>query len=288
MIDLFKGLVKSFIDIFKYPLYFVIGIIGLLFILICFNIIILLIKGRRFKKGKRNIVRHKSIIRRLLIDAPRRIAEDIMDRDPEFFRHQGCVIFTGRQGAGKTIAMVEYAMRMQEEYPLAKCISNIKYAYQDDELNHWRQLIDYKNGKKGLIVIMDELQNWFSSNQSRNFPPEMLSVITQNRKNRRIILGTSQSFHLLAKSIRTQATEVRECLTIFGAITFVRRREPILDADGDVVDWRNRGIYFFVHNRKLREAYDTWQVTESLAKSGFIDRDYLSESNTKVIVKMNK
>lgn len=288
MIDLFKGLVKSFIDIFKYPLYFVIGIIGLLLILIFFNIIILMLKGRRFKKGKRNIVKHKSIIRRLLIDAPRRIAEDIIDRDPEFFRHQGCVIFTGRQGAGKTIAMVEYAMRMQEEYPLAKCISNIKYAYQDDELTHWRQLIDYKNGKRGLIVIMDELQNWFSSNQSRNFPPEMLSVITQNRKNRRIILGTSQSFHLLAKSIRTQATEVRECLTIFGAITIVRRREPILDADGDVVDWRNRGIYFFVHNKKLREAYDTWQVTESLAKSGFIERDYLSESNTKVIVKMNK
>lgn len=288
MFDVFKGLVKSFIDIFKYPLYFMIGIIGLLFILICFNIIILLLKGRRFKKGKRNIVKHKSIIRRLLIDAPRRIAEDIMDRDPEFFRHQGCVIFTGRQGAGKTIAMVEYAMRMQEEYPLAKCISNIKYAYQDDELTHWRQLIDYKNGKRGLIVIMDELQNWFSSNQSRNFPPEMLSVITQNRKNRRIILGTSQSFHLLAKSIRTQATEVRECLTIFGAITFVRRREPILDADGDVVDWKNRGIYFFVHDKKLREAYDTWQVTESLAKSGFIERDYLSESNTKVIVKMNK
>lgn len=288
MFDVFKGLVKSFIDIFKYPLYFMIGIIGLLFILICFNIIILLLKGRRFKKGKRNIVKHKSIIRRLLIDAPRRIAEDIIDRDPEFFRHQGCVIFTGRQGAGKTIAMVEYAMRMQEEYPLAKCISNIKYAYQDDELTHWRQLIDYKNGKRGLIVIMDELQNWFSSNQSRNFPPEMLSVITQNRKNRRIILGTSQSFHLLAKSIRTQATEVRECLTIFGAITFVRRREPILDADGDVVDWKNRGIYFFVHDKKLREAYDTWQVTESLAKSGFIERDYLSESNTKVIVKMNK
>lgn len=288
MFDVFKGLVKSFIDIFKYPLYFMIGIIGLLFILICFNIIILLLKGRRFKKGKRNIVKYKSIIRRLLIDAPRRIAEDIMDRDPEFFRHQGCVIFTGRQGAGKTIAMVEYAMRMQEEYPLAKCISNIKYAYQDDELNHWRQLIDYKNGKRGLIVIMDELQNWFSSNQSRNFPPEMLSVITQNRKNRRIILGTSQSFHLLAKSIRTQATEVRECLTIFGAITFVRRREPILDADGDVIDWKNRGIYFFVHDKKLREAYDTWQVTESLTKSGFIERDYLSESNTKVIVKMNK
>ena len=45
-----------------------------------------------------------------------------------------------------------------------------------------------KNGINGVIVVMDELQNWFSSNDSKNFPPEMLSVITQNRKNRRMVL----------------------------------------------------------------------------------------------------
>lgn len=287
MFSTLGNLLKSFVDILKYPIFFIIGFIGLVFLLIAINIIILLLKGKRFKKGNRNIVKRRSIIRRLLFDAPKRVAEDIIDRDPEFFRHQGCVIFTGRQGYGKSIGMVEYAMRMQEEYPLAKCISNIAYKYQDDELKHWTQLVDYKNGKRGLIVIMDELQNWFSSNQSKNFPPEMLSVITQNRKNRRIILGTSQSFHLLAKAIRTQATEVRECMTIFGAITFVRRREPILDASGDVVEWKNRGFYFFVHNKKLRDAYDTWQVTESLAKSGFQEKDYVLGSEYKVVVKMD-
>ena len=129
---------------------------------------------------------------------------------------------------------------------------------------------------------MDELQNWFSSNQSRNFPPEMLSVITQNRKNRRIILGTSQSFHLLAKSIRSQVTEVRECFTLAGCITFVRKRYPVLDHSGDVVEWKNRGFYFFVHTKELRDSYDTWAVVESLSKSGFQDRDYLKDN--KIIV----
>lgn len=288
MINMIGNLIKSIIDVLKYPIYILIGIMSIMFILVMVNIIILLVKGKRFKRGKHNVVRRKSIFRRLLIDAPKRIAEDIIERDPEFFRHQGCVIFTGRQGAGKSIGMVEYAMRMQKEYPLAKCISNIAYKYQDDALKHWRQLINYKNGKRGLIVIMDELQNWFSSNQSKNFPPEMLSVITQNRKNRRIILGTSQSFYMLAKSIRTQATEVRECMTLFGAITFVRRREPVLDTNGDVVEWKNRGFYFFVHDKKLREAYDTWQVTESLAKSGFQERDYLCDSDNKVVVNLGK
>ena len=65
----------------------------------------------------------------------------------------------------------------------------------------------------GVICCLDEMQNWFSSNQSRDFPPEMLQVITQNRKNRRVIFGTAQTFNRLSKPIREQATEVRECHT---------------------------------------------------------------------------
>lgn len=279
MLDMFVGVLKSFFNLLKYPIYLVITIVILFFILVFINIIILYTKGYRFKKGQRNRVKKKGILRRLLIDAPRMAAMDLIESDPEYFKHQGCIIFSGRQGAGKSIGMVEFAMRMQEEYPLAKCISNMDYKYQDEKLSHWKKLIDYKNGKKGVIVVMDELQNWFSSNQSKNFPPEMLSVITQNRKNRRIILGTSQNFYLLAKAIRSQATEVRDCVTLARCITIVRRREPILDSEGNVAEWKNRGIYFFVHNKKLRDAYDTYSVVDSLTKSGFQERDYLSNKD---------
>lgn len=123
--------------------------------------------------------------------------------------------------------------------------------------------------KSGVVVGMDELQNWFSSNDSKNFPAEMLGVITQNRKNRRIILGTSQNFYLLAKAIRSQATEVRRCATYLGCLTVVRRFEPILDSEGNVVKFKNRGVYCFVHDKELRESYDTWKTIENLKKSGF-------------------
>ena len=119
---------------------------------------------------------------------PRQVVDDFFDKDPEFFKYQGCIIFEGRQGRGKTISQIEYARRMQQEYPLAKCIANLKYENANDTLEDWQMLMSYKNGIRGVIVIIDELQNWFSSNDSRNFPPEMLEVITQNRKNRRIIL----------------------------------------------------------------------------------------------------
>lgn len=279
MFKMIGDITMSMLSLCKIPIIIALSIIILFYLLVLLNILILHIKGYRFKKGEYVRIKRKGILSRILLDAPKQYAFDLIERDPEYFKYQGLIIFEGRQGAGKTISMIEYAIRMQKEYPLAKCISNMKYEYQDDKLDHWKKLIDYKNGKKGVIVIMDELQNWFSSNQSKNFPPEMLSVITQNRKNRRIILGTSQNFYLLAKAIRSQATEVRQCLTLAGCITIVRRKEPILDSEGNVCEWKNRGIYFFVHNKKLRNAYDTYSVVESLSKSGFQERDYLSDHN---------
>lgn len=145
-----------------------------------------------------------------------------------------------------------------------------------------------KIGEKGVLVLMDETQNWFSSNQSKNFPPEMLELITQNRKNRRIILGTAQNFYLLSKAIRSQTTEVRRCATYLGALTIVKRVVPVLDSDGNVKKWKFRGMYFFVHSEKLRESYDTYYVIKSLRKSGFQERVLDVSTNTTVIVENKK
>lgn len=284
MLDMFIDVLKGFVIMLKYPFYILIIVIGVFVLLVWINIVIMHSKGKRFKKGTHVKIKKQSILKRIFIDAPKQYALDLINNDPEAFKPRGCVIFTGPQGYGKTIGQIEYAMRMQIEYPLVKCISNLKYQYQDEKLSHWKQLTKYKNGKKGVIVIMDETQNWFSSNQSKNFPPEMLGVITQNRKNRRIILGSAQSFHLLAKSVRSQATEVRECFTIANCITIIRRRRPILDAEGNVAEWKFLGMYFFVHNETLRKAYDTYEVIDSLTDAGFQDKDYLIENG---IVKVN-
>ena len=167
-------------------------------------------------------------------------------------------------------------------------MSNTKFKYQNEQLNHWKQLINYKNAHKGVIVIMDELQNWFGSNQSRNFPPEMLGVITQNRKNRRIILGTSQNFYLLAKAIRSQCTEIRECTTLAGVMTIVIKREPILKEDGDVKELKFRGMYFFVHSPRLRNSYDTYAVVDALGKSGFQENPVMRNEGQNVTVQVTK
>lgn len=289
MLDMFFNVFKGIWLLLKYPLYFILILIALFVFLVCVNIIIELAKGRRFKKGEHHKVKKKSILRRIFIDVPHQFVIDFFNKEPDFFRFQGLIIFEGRQGAGKTISMIEFCRRMQQEYPLAKCITNLGYKNEDTRLKDWRMLMNYKNDKRGVIVVMDELQNWFSSNDSKNFPPEMLSVITQNRKNRRIILGTSQNFYLLAKAIRSQATEVRRCTTLLGCLTFVRRAEPILDSEGNVKEWKNKGMYFFVHDKELRESYDTYKVIENLSKSGFKEQSFIdSTTNLNIVVNKDK
>ena len=209
------NMLKVFVKILKYPIYALLVVIAIFTLLISVNVVIGFARGKRFKKGEHYIVKQDSFLKKILVSFPKRFVDDLFEKDPDFFKHQGLIIFEGRQGSGKTISMVEFIKRMQEEYPLAKVTTNFGLTSEDVALKDWKMLIDYKNGKQGVIVGMDELQNWFSSNDSKNFPPEMLGIITQNRKNRRIILGTSQNFYLLAKAIRSQATEVRRCTSLF-------------------------------------------------------------------------
>lgn len=273
-------MIKVLVTIIKYPLYAILILMALFSFLVSIQIVIGLAQGKRFKKGEHHSAKKEGFFKRILISLPKQFVADMFERDPEFFRYQGLVVFEGRQGSGKTMSMVEFILRMREEYPLAKITTNFGLISQNKELKDWRMLLNYTNDKQGVIVGMDELQNWFSSNDSRNFPPEMLSVITQNRKNRRIIVGTSQNFYLLAKAIRSQATEVRRCTTLFGCLTIVKRSEPILDSEGNVQEFKPRGTYFFVHNKKLREAYDTYRVIENLSKSGFKEQPNVVSNTT--------
>lgn len=279
MFSIFISVFKGIFYVLAIPLSVLLVIFAIFMFLCCVWFIYYTIKGKRLKKGSRVRVKKDGFFKKLFIKLPQRVVLDMFDKDPDFFSHQGLVIFEGRQGAGKTIAMIQYARSLQQEYPKSLCTTNLAYTNEDTPLKDWRMLLKYKNGIYGVVVCMDELQNWFSSNDSKNFPPEMLTIITQNRKNRRIILGTSQNFYLLAKAIRSQATEVRRCTTYFGALTLVRKFEPILDSEGNVQQYKKRGWYFFVHDKELRDSYDTFKVIERFSKVGFQEQSKVEEHN---------
>lgn len=269
MVDMFKSLLLTFWSLLKIPLIAILVFVIVFAALIWVNVLIGKFHGRKLHRSHRRYIAKRSFLKKLFIDAPKQVAEDMYNKDPDFFRYQGIHLFAGEQGSGKTVAMTEFIMRMQREYPDSRCITNYAYKNQDDELKDWRQLIDYKNGIKGVIVGIDEIHMWFSSNESRDFPPDFLEVICQNRKNRRCIVASSQVFTRIAKPLREQTTLLYLPYTFLGCITIVLIKKPEIDTEGNVKKLKHRGFYWFVHDKELRDAFDTYKAIERLSKFGF-------------------
>ena len=267
------SLIKAFLPILKYPAI----LLGVFLACIGVSCLVYTVYYRKELHNRPKScycsLPKRHLLAKIFIDAPRMFVLDRVNRPANFFPVHGLIIFEGRQGSGKTSSMVHYLHELQKQYPKLKCITNFCYTGEDMSLYDWHQLVDYKNGYEGVVVAMDELQNWFSCKQSANFPPEMLSVVTQNRKNRRVILGTAQNFYMLAKDIRTQCTELRRCITIGGVFTIVRRLRPVCNSAGDIEKYDHLGWYCWVHTPDERESYDTYKAIENLAASGFKEKD---------------
>lgn len=226
-------------------------------------------------------IKKRSIWKQLFYDVPKRYITDLYEREPGFFHPRGIHMFCGEQGAGKTIACVEMMLRLQKQYPESKLITNFGVTTEDAELKKWQQLLDYTNGHKGVIVGIDEIQNWFMSGLNK-LPEGMLEVATQNRKNNRILCCTAQVFTRVNKGLREQVTMVYNPHTFLGCFTVVIRRKPVFDSEGNVIDLKYRGMYSFVHTDELRQAYDTYKVIHTLAKEGFKDTPTTNVTNVYV------
>lgn len=225
--------------------------------------------------------KRKGIIRQLIFDVPRRYTLDKFEREAGYFTEQGIHMFCGEQGSGKTIGAVEMMLRLKAQFPMSKMITNFAVAGEDDPLDEWQQLLTYNNGKQGVIVGIDEIQNWFMSGRNQLLP-EMLEVATQNRKNRRVICCTAQVYTRVNKGIREQVRFLYFPYTFLGCFTVIFRKKPIFDSEGNVIELKWRGMYAFTHTEELRSAYDTYKVIHTLAKEGF--KDPLPQHTTNIYV----
>lgn len=231
-------------------------------------LVIYLVKGYRFKKSE-STYKKPSILKRIYIDFPLRFWLDTFARDPNEFQEQGLHLFCGEQGSGKTISVTEILQRLQARYKKLKVRTNFNYAYQDGELKDWRELVSNENGVYGQVEVIDEIQTWFNSMQSKDFPPEMLTEISQQRKQRKMLIGTAQIFGRVAKPIREQVSFVYCPITIAGCLTIVRVSKPIYYDEENFRFKRYIRNYFFVHSNKIRDSFDTYKKIEGLTKSGF-------------------
>ncbi len=287
MIDVGLNILVMIFNVLKIPLFVIICICVLFAILCLYHYVIERRKVGRpatpKTKGTNARVKDKGLLYQLLCYVPKQYVLDKLARADDYFVPRGLHLFTGEQGSGKTIAMVHSIIKLQKQYPNAKISTNFAYLGEHDALLDWRMLLTYVNGHKGVIIGIDELQNWFMSGNNQ-LPVEMLEIITQNRKNNRIVFGTSQVFIRIAKGLREQVTLCYEPHTFLGCFTVVFKYKHFLDSEGNVKKRKYMGMYSFTHTKELRDAYDTYKVIHALSKEGF----KASVAPASVVVKVGK
>jgi len=221
---------------------------------------------------KMSTYKKPSMFSRFYVDFPKQFWLDQFNRVPGEFKQYGLHLICGEQGSGKTTACVDLILNnWKKKYPFLKTYTNMFMKGQDGAITHWKDLLreDRNNGVYGVVNVIDEIMAWFSSLQSKDFPPEMLSEISQQRKQRKVILGTAQVFGRVAKPIREQTLYVYLPRTFCGVLTVVRVTKPIYYDEETFNFKKYLRTYFFVHNPFIRDSFDTYLKVQKMAQSGF-------------------
>lgn len=181
----------------------------------------------------------------------------------------GIWLFCGLYGQGKTMALSEYLTRMRRKYgdKIYIC-TNYGFIGEDFPLTDWKVLL--KEYDKPIIFGYDEIQNEFSSRDYKNFPVQLVTMLTQNRKGLgKQVVGTAQRFGRVDKILRELASHVVECKTFFGRWTTTKRYD-VEDYEEylSCVDVRKKRKipkrkYSFIQTDKLRNCYDSFQMLDS-------------------------
>ncbi len=146
-----------------------------------------------------------------LKNIPDVIRENTLKND-DGFPFAGMWIFSGQQGSGKTVLMMHLVKKIIDQCPKALIVSNISiFGVPAIPFRGVEDFETYHNGADGIIFIIDEIHILFNSLESKHMPLSTMQVWAQNRKNRRLILGTSQRFNRVSKGVREQTTWNYEC-----------------------------------------------------------------------------
>lgn len=207
----------------------------------------------------------------MLLDLIRWKVQDFFIRliNGRTFNLYGVTCYCGRQGSGKTIGVVEKLERIKQAYPECIICTNINYLKQDLPLTSWLQLLYLRNGDKGVVFVIDEVQN--QGLDWSKFPDVLLQVITMQRKQKIKIFLTSQVYKNVVIQLRRQCFDVVECKTFLGRWS----RQKCYDAEdyNNILDLatpeKRRQLmkkwkFSFVQDNHIRTLYDTNQIVDTL------------------------
>ncbi len=199
---------------------------------------------------------------------------DFYRENPTYFRPDGLIIFCGPQGSGKTLSAVNYVYNLLRLYPKCLIVTNLEltnYPVDDERVFLFKEAKDltrYKNGKEGVIFLIDEIQLYFNSLGSKNIDIDVMTQLSQQRKQRIHIVATSQVFGRMSKQLREQFDVVIWCQKKFYGYL---QKNSLINRDsissesststnlsGDIV----KNFYYF-KSPVMFKRYDTYKVIEN-------------------------
>lgn len=209
------------------------------------------------------------------LKAFQKIKYDISFRhnNPGYFYPDNLVVFIGGQGTGKTLSAVNYVYNLKTFYPKSIIVTNLDLKdFPVDDKNVYRfnnadDLKKYKNGKYGVIFLIDEIHLYFNSLQSKNINIDVMTQIAQQRKQRIHIVATCQVFGRMAKPLREQFSAVVLCKSYLGVL----QRNMLIDRDsidgeestGTNLSGKVKKSYWWFRSPKMFERYDTYAVVDN-------------------------
>ncbi len=115
------------------------------------------------------------------------------------------------------------------------------------------------NNELGVVFLVDELHLELNSLESKNIDIDVIVEISQQRKQRKKIIGTSQVYMRLAKPLREQIFDVVICRNFFDCLQFNKsiNGETAHEENGKLIaETKARSIYF--HTFEMYGRYDTY------------------------------
>lgn len=139
--------------------------------------------------------------------------------------------------------------------------------------NNQDDLMKYRNGEKGMIFLIDEIQLYFNSLESKNINMDVMVTISQQRKQRIHIIGTSQVFGRMAKPLREQFNVVVVCDKYLNFIQCnkIVNRDDIEESTDDMhVQGKVMRKCWFIHSPRYYGRYDTYYT---ISRTKFVSNE---------------
>lgn len=184
--------------------------------------------------------------------------------NPDYFKPEGIIIFSGFQGEGKTLSSVDYVRNLTWLYPKAILCTNtdiegICPLTHVEEYKGIESLLDLNNGLLGVIYFIDEIELEFNCLESKNIPAKAITEFAQARKQRKHIVGNSQFFMRVAKPLREQTKYVVFCKKIWGRIQYnVLCNGMTLSEQNGKLHMDIIKKFWWFHTPALYDSYDTY------------------------------